>query len=142
MAAAAAVRAVARAVGADEESSSSETSGPPAELQRARDTLRREGVYVSLSHLDLATYLFAKGIWIERAVKVTKFKFSFTFYDPKGWAEAAALNYVNGVCDVSPAEFADAQRRLKSVIHRFDGRDDTPNGKSSNGTQRSGHTRR
>lgn len=101
---------------------------PPA------DTLRREGTYVTLSDMDTATYLFARGLWVQAATKLTRYRFRFTFYDPDHLAEQAVIDFVNACCDVAPIDFADAQRRLKSVIHKFDGRsDDSRKGRGSNG---------
>ena len=86
--------------------------------------LKRDGEYVKLTDLDTAGYLFAKGVHIEYARRVSRYKFEISLYDPQGRAEKLAIEYVNSCC----ADTCDAIRRLKAVIHQFHGRDDRKNG--------------
>lgn len=79
--------------------------------------------------MDTASYLFAKHLHLQAARKLSRFRFEFVFYDPERLAEALAMEFVNACC----ADFADAQRRLKSVLHNFSGREDTPSSQKSRG---------
>ena len=90
----------------------------PARVRHA--VLERDGVYVELTDLDTAGYLFSKKLVVEVAWKVTRFKYKIRFYDPEHRAEQLALEFVNSCC----ADTCDGICRLKKVIHRFSGRDD------------------
>lgn len=89
-----------------------------------KGVLKRDGDYVKLTDLDTAGYLFAKGVHIEYARRVSRYKFEISLYDPQKRAEELAIEYVNSCC----ADTCDAIRRLKAVIHQFNGRDDRKNG--------------
>jgi hypothetical protein len=80
-----------------------------------RAVLRRDGHYVSLTHLDTAAYLFAKDLPIEDAWRAGSYQYNFVFYDPDHRAEDLAIEFVNSFC----ADYADAVKRLKSVIYQF-----------------------
>lgn len=82
--------------------------------------VHREGDLVYLSDLDTAAYLFMRGIHLESAVKITQWRYRFSFYDEENLAEAYTNEFVNSQC----ADYADAVSRLKKVIHRFSGRNE------------------
>ena len=82
----------------------------------------RDGPYVELSHLDTAAYLHDHGIAVANAWRESRYKFRIVLYDPDKRAEQLAVDYTNSCC----ARQCDAILRLKRVIHKFSGRDDTP----------------
>jgi hypothetical protein len=60
---------------------------------------------------------------------VSRTKFEFIFFDADHRCEQLAIDFVNSKC----ARYADSIARLKSVIHRFHGRDfDATRSKSGN----------
>jgi len=81
--------------------------------------LRRDGDVVILHNMDVAIYLFAKRVPIHRAQQLNRKTHEFEFYDPEERAEPLVLEFVNKQSNLQPAEYADAQRRLKSMMHQF-----------------------
>jgi len=106
-----------------------QSQSKPTPQRTSRDVLIRDGDYVQLTDLDTAGYLYQNKMHLQSAVRVSRYKFEFTFYDPACTAEQLAMDFVNSCC----ADFADAICRLKKVIHRFHGRDPTEKNRGSNG---------
>jgi len=62
---------------------------------------------------------------------VSRYKYRIVFLDPEGKAEDMAFEFVNS----SDARTCDAICRLKKVLHRFTGRDDSQ-AQRKNGSRR------
>ena len=80
-------------------------------LRRDKD----DPTIVRLDNLDLATFLFMRGVRVEVSAKVSRYRFSFVFSDPDRKADGLAREYVNSEF----SRFAASQRTLKSMCAKF-----------------------
>jgi hypothetical protein len=74
---------------------------------------------VKLNDFDLAIYFMAKRLPIHYGRQISRSTYEFRFYDPHEIADDLAREFINGQSDLQPVDYADAQRRLKRMLHQF-----------------------